>query len=118
MRSSKLECKIADILEQAELPFKEEYIFSDLCGKSGNPLRFDFCVLLDDGSIDFLIEAQGEQHYRAVSRFGGQKTLYRQQHNDALKRKYCLEHGYKLVAIPYWDYQELNYDYIMKAAGY
>lgn len=101
MRSSKLECKIADILEQAELPFKEEYEFPGLVGKSGKNLRFDFCIFTDDGDIDFLIEAQGEQHYHAVAKFGGQKALYRQQRNDAAKRKYCLDHNIKLVTIPY-----------------
>ena len=35
-----------------------------------------------------------------------------------MKRKYCMEHGIKLVSIPYWDESIMDYDYIMKAAGY
>lgn len=81
-------------------------------------LRFDFAVFTDDGDIDFLIEYQGIQHYEARSKFGGSKGLYRQKYNDAQKRKYCAEHGYTLVAIPYWDYNILDYDYIFKMAGY
>ena len=29
-----------------------------------------------------------------------------------------MKHGYKLITIPYWDENKLDYDYIMKAAGY
>lgn len=118
MRSSKLECKIYDILQNAEIPFKEEYTFPGLVGKSGRPLRFDFACFDDDGNLDFLIEAQGEQHYKPVTAFGGAKALYRQQRNDAAKRKYCLAHDIKLVTIPYYVYNQITYDYIMQAAGY
>lgn len=118
MRSSKLECKIYDILLNAELPFQEEYTFADLKGSSGRLLRFDFAVFDDDNNLDFLIEANGEQHYKPVASFGGAKTLRRQQKNDAAKRMYCLKHNIKLVTIPYYDYNQITYDYIMKAAGY
>jgi hypothetical protein len=50
------------------------------------------------------------------SKFGGKKGLYQQQHNDQKKRQYCLKHNIKLVTIPYWEEQFVNYDYIMKAA--
>lgn len=52
----------------------------------------------------------------AKSKFGGAKGLYQQQYNDKMKRAYCLKHGYKLIAIPYWDEGRVDYDYIMKAA--
>ena len=48
MRASRGEIKIEEILKEAELPFKMEYIFPDL--KSPN----------DDGRIDFIIEYQGK----------------------------------------------------------
>lgn len=118
MKSSRGEIKICDILDAAGLPYQEEYIFSDLVSSSGRPLRFDFAVFDDDGDIDFLIEYQGIQHYEAKSKFGGAKGLYRQKFNDAQKRKYCAEHDIKLICIPYWDEQLVDYDYIMKAAGY
>ena len=116
MKSSRGEIKICDILDAAGLKYQEEYSFSDLVSSSGRPLRFDFAVFDDDGDLDFLIEYQGIQHYEAKSKFGGAKGLYRQQYNDKQKRKYCLLHGYNLIAIPYWDTNILDYDYIMKAA--
>lgn len=118
MRDSKLEIKIYDILIEAGIPFEEEYEFAGLVGKSGQPLRFDFCVFTDDGDIDFLIEAQGRQHYVPVSKFGGSRALYYQKYNDTQKRKYCLDHNITLVTIPYYDEHKVNYDYIMQAAGY
>ena len=118
MRSSRGEIKIVDILTVAGLTFKEEYSFPDLVSSSGRPLRFDFAVFDDNGDIDFLIEYQGIQHYEAKSKFGGARGLYQQKFNDTQKREYCLKHGYKLICIPYWDENRLDYDYIMKAAGY
>ncbi|MBQ0142056.1 MAG: hypothetical protein KBT06_04530 [Prevotellaceae bacterium] len=118
MRASRGEIKIEDILNAAGLTFQEEFIFSDLISASGRPLRFDFCVFDDSNDIDFLIEFQGIQHYEPKEKFGGIQGLRRQQYNDMLKREYCKKHGYTLVIIPYWDEGRMNYDYIMKAAGY
>jgi len=118
MKSSRGEIKICDILDAAGLVYKEEYSFPDLVSSSGRPLRFDFAVFDDNGDIDFLIEFQGIQHYEAKSKFGGARGLYQQRYNDAQKREYCAKHNIKLICIPYWDEQLMDYDYIMKAAGY
>ena len=118
MRASRGEIKIEEVLQMAGLPFKEEYSFSDLVSSSGRPLRFDFAVFDDNGDIDFLIEYQGRQHYEESSKFRGAKGLYQQQYNDKQKRIYCQKHNITLVIIPYWEEQFIDYDYIMKLAGY
>lgn len=118
MRASRGEIKIEEVLKEAGLNFEEEYFFSDLVSTSGHPLRFDFCILDDSGDIDFLIEYQGIQHYLPKSKFGGISGLRKQQYNDMLKREYCKKHGILLIAIPYWDESKIDYDYIMRAAGY
>ena len=118
MKSSRGEIKICDILDMAGLKYIEEYSFPDLVSSSGRPLRFDFAVFDDNDEIDFLIEFQGIQHYEAKSKFGGAQGLYRQKYNDTQKRDYCQKHGITLVAIPYWDEKIMDYDYIMRAAGY
>lgn len=118
MRASRGEIKIEEILQAAGLDFKQEYIFPDLVSSSGRPLRFDFAVFDDMGEIDFLIEYQGIQHYEPKSKFGGYTGLRKQQYNDMKKREYCKKHGLTLIAIPYWDEGRVNYDYIMRAAGY
>ena len=118
MKSSRGEIKICDILDAAGLTYIEEYSFPDLVAESGRPLRFDFAVFDDNGDLDFLIEFQGIQHYMAKSKFGGAKGLYQQKYNDKQKRIYCQKNQITLIAIPYWDEARLDYDYIMKAAGY
>lgn len=54
------------------------------------------------------------QHYIPIKKFGGRQGLYRQQHNDSAKRRYCLQHGIKLRTIPYTEEDNLTYDYLMK----
>ena len=56
MRASRGEIKIEEILIEAGLPFKMEYIFPDLRSPNGRPLRFDFVVFDDDGNIDLNIK--------------------------------------------------------------
>ena len=115
MKASKGEIKIHEILEQAGLPFEEEYSFPDLVSSTGRELRFDFAVFNDDGSLMFLIEYQGIQHYQPKSKFGGFAGLRKQSYNDMLKREYCKKHNIILVAIPYTDELKMDYDYIMNA---
>ena len=55
MRASRGEIKIEEILKEAELPFKMEYIFPDLKSPNGRPLRFDFVVFDDDGKSILLL---------------------------------------------------------------
>lgn len=115
MKASRGEIKIHEILEEAGLNFKEEYSFPDLISSSGRPLRFDFAIFDDNGTLDFLIEYQGIQHYEAKSKFGGIAGLRKQQYNDMRKREYCKRHNIILIAIPYIDEGKVNYDYIMNA---
>lgn len=118
MLSSRGEIKIHEILEAANLKFKEEYIFAGLNSSNGRPLRFDFVVFDDDGLIDFIIEFQGRQHYEPSQKYGGKRGFYQQQYNDNQKRRFCALHDFKLIEIPYYEENLISYDYIMKKAGY
>lgn len=109
--------KIRDILEMNGFEWKEEFWFEDLKASSGWPLRFDFMVFDDGGNIDFAIEVQGEQHYEAVTAFGGKKKFKRQQYNDNDKRIYCRKNHIPLVAIPYWELDKVDIDYLLEKAG-
>ncbi len=118
MNASRGEIKIREILEEAGLDFKMEYIFPDLKTSNGRPLRFDFVVFDDDGKIDFLIEYQGKQHYEPSNKFGGKRGFFQQQYNDNQKRRFCALHDLKLIEIPYTEENLVSYDYIMRKAGY
>ena len=114
---SRGEIKVKEILEQAGLLFEQQYIFPDLVASNGLPLRFDFAVFDDDGKLDFLIEYNGEQHYTAVDAYGGGKKLAQQKHNDAMKLRYCAKNDYRIVVIPYYDYEKMDLEYIFDKAG-
>ena len=116
MRSSRAEIKIADIFTRAGLNFKEQYSFPDLIGQGGHALRFDFAVFDDNDQLEFLIQYQGIQHYKPKSVFGGMSGLRKQQYYDMQKREYCKKNNIKLVLIPYWDENQISYDYIMNLA--
>ena len=108
MRASRGEIKIEEILQQAELDFKEEYVFPDLKSSSGRPLRFDFVIFDDDGNIDFLIEFQGKQHYESIDWFGGNEKFEYQQEHDKRKREYAYKNNYNFLEIPYWDFDNIE----------
>lgn len=118
MRSSRGEILIEKILQENHLNYKMEYSFQGLNSPNGTPLRFDFAVFTDEGDLDFLIEYQGRQHYEAVSKFGGTRGLFQQQYNDKHKRRFCALNNITLIEIPYTEEHLINYDYIMKKAGY
>ena len=118
MLASRGEIKIHEILEQNDMIFEEEYSFPDLKSSNNRLLRFDFAVFDDNEELDFLIEFQGIQHYQPKSKFGGLSGLRKQQYNDMMKREYCAKHNITLVVIPYWDEGRVDFEYIMKAAGY
>ena len=71
---------------------------------------FDFAIFEDD-KLKYLIEYQGIQHYQE-SIFSKYESLQERQNRDNIKREYCKSHNIKLIEIPYWDYEKINYSYI------
>ena len=116
MSMSNGERKIATLLEQGDILYKQEYSFPDLKSDKGIPLRFDFAVYEDADAyeqdrVKFLIEFQGEQHYR--QKFTSREAFNRQVSNDKRKRNYCNVKGIRLVAIPYTEYNSMTLDSIL-----
>lgn len=110
---SGLEREIDRVLRILGVTYTREFSFPDLAARgSGRLLRFDFCVFKSDGSVDYLIECQGRQHYMPVARFGGSMGLRRQQFNDVTKRRYCMDHGLLLLTIPYYDRDKISVSYL------
>lgn len=70
------------------------------------PLPFDFYL----SDYNMAIEYDGEQHYRPVEYFGGQKSFERTQRHDKIKDEYCKNNNIKLLRIPYFKdiEEELN----------
>lgn len=70
--------------------------FDDLIGNS-LPLSFDFAILNDNQQIEFLIEFQGEQHFKENSFF--RDTLSLRQEYDLKKINYCKNNNISILYI-------------------
>jgi len=82
--------------------FEFQKVFEDC--KDKKPLPFDFFI----PSKNLLIEYQGEQHYKQVSKFGGRKDFLLRKHHDWLKRRYAKSNRINLLTIPYWNVNMLS----------
>lgn len=49
--------------------------------------------------LNLALEHQGEQHYKAISAFGGEAAFQRNLERDVLKRRLCEENGVHLIEI-------------------
>lgn len=103
---------INKLLTESNYNFLPEYSFEELQDKRS--LYFDFVVFNNDNSIKCLIEYNGEQHYYKSEFFGGEERFAKQKQHDQMKRDFCKTKGIKLIEIPYWDFKNLNKDYLSR----
>ena len=107
--NSKGEEKIKKWLEENNKIFKMQYTFDDLLGTGGRKLRYDFAVLNDDGSIKFLIEYDGELHYKPYRKIdSAMDKLKRTQIHDEMKNNYCRKNNIKLIRIKYTEFKNIE----------
>jgi very-short-patch-repair endonuclease len=84
------------VLDSMGLRYICEEFFSGLCDK--RPLRVDIYLI----DFNLIIEYDGEQHFRLVSKmWGGEKALQNSKRRDKIKDQYCLSHGINLCRIPF-----------------
>ena len=102
MKTSKYEEQVIRLLRAAGIKFIREKTFSDL---KGGRFRFDFYL----PGFECLIEIDGEQHFKQVSKF--QRTrgeFLKQQEHDRQKNSYCLANNIALFRIPYWELSNIK----------
>ena len=99
---SRGERKTAEILKELGIKFKAEYKFNDC--RADKPLPFDF--YLPDYNI--CIEYNGEQHYKPVKYFGGDKIFKIRLQYDKIKKEYCKKNNIKLIIIPYTEFKNIK----------
>ena len=59
-------------------------------------------------SANLIIEFNGEQHYKPKELWGGEKQLKNQQRRDAALREFCKQEGFRLLEIPYTDFDRIE----------
>ena len=107
---SKGEARVRKVLTDLKLDFATQYRFNDCRGKK-YPLPFDFAVF-KNGNLIFLIEYDGEQHFKLINFKGvsDEKALISHQltkNNDLIKNEYCKNKNIKLIRIPYYEYNNI-----------
>ena len=115
---SKLEDKVANILNTHNIKYLREYSFPDLVGLKNTPLRFDFAILKEN-KILLLIEIDGEQHFKFTKHF--HKTtldFMKAREWDRKKNSYCLVKRIPLIRVPYWDLDKLTFNSLFSNPNY
>ena len=104
-KESKGELLISNILNELNIDYNRQKTFPDLKYKS--LLYFDF--YLPDYNI--CIEYDGEQHFKSVDYFGGEKVFEENKIRDKIKNEYCNNNNIRLIRISYDEKitDKLNY---------
>jgi hypothetical protein len=97
---SKSEKKIEKELCNRNINYKKQYYFQDL--KHIKHLRFDFAIFDKNNNLLFLLEYNGEQHYKYVEYIHKDiKNFKDQEKRDKKKIEYCNIKNIKLIIIKY-----------------
>lgn len=99
---SKGEEQIIKILKDLNINYLQQYKFS-LC-KDKQPLRFDFYL----PNYNLCIEHDGQQHFKAIKQFGGQKAFENTLRRDQIKNNFCEANNIKLLRIPYTKFDDIE----------
>lgn len=84
--------------------YDNEY-FKDLTSEKGNVLRPDFILT----ELALWIEYDGEQHFNYPNGF--HKSIEEFEYLkecDEIKNKYANKHNWKLIRIPYWEFENIE----------
>lgn len=102
---SKGEAIIANILKENNILFVSQYCFDDLLSEYNNiPYKFDFGII-ENNSLSYLIEFDGEQHYfyqKENTSWNTEENFNKTQIRDNKKNEYCFQHNIPLIRIPYY----------------
>lgn len=105
------EQKILNWLIDNNIIHKHEYRFNDCVNLM--PLPFDFAVFNEHNKLLFLIEYDGEQHFKPI-RFNGipielaENNFKQTKINDEIKNIYCINNNIMLIRIPYLDFDNID----------
>ena len=108
---SKGELLIEKLLKELNVNFRSQVVIDGVKTYDNGVPIFDFTIL-NDNKIETIIEYDGEQHFKPIKKWGGEKRFKQQQKIDQFKNEYCLMNNIQMVRIPYTDFDKINIDYI------
>lgn len=95
-KPSSCEILIEDYLNEHGFCYVSQKTFDGLVGVNGGRLRYDFYI---DDDIKFLLECQGDQHYKPVDFFGGSQGFETLQEHDNRKMIYAVSNNIPLLQL-------------------
>lgn len=95
---SSYEEKIEAILRENNINYKKQYSFDDLRGDY-KKLFFDFAIFDNNNKLKYLIEYNGDQHYKIVEYWGGEEKFLERQRYDNKKIEYCKKNNIPLIIL-------------------
>ena len=103
-------------LETNHIYFDSQFIFDDLFGVGGNPLKYDFVVFKDikQTVIKCLIEYDGQYHFKPIKKYTdepielAEERFRIQKIHDRLKNEYCEINNIELIRIKYTNFNNIN----------
>lgn len=101
-RESKYAVTVKNYLERKNIEFKSEYKFLGCVYE--NNLPFDFYL----PKYNICIEVDGEQHFKPVKWWGGEKGFELIKIRDNIKNVYCKENNITLIRFPYYDHKNFE----------
>ena len=111
--ASRNEERIQKVLEKYHINFKSQFTFEDLRSPITNwLLKFDFGILNEDNSLNFLLEYDGEQHVYGT-RYSSSPEKNKEKNKrmimyDTLKNRYCLDNKICLFRLDYLDKDKIE----------
>ncbi|WP_226035579.1 hypothetical protein [Aquibacillus saliphilus] len=100
------ERRIMDFMDVNNQLYDTQYTFNDC--RTSIALRFDLAVFSNQNNLMFLIEYDGEQHFKSVEYFGGEEGFKETKTRDQIKNTYCKDNDIPLIRIPYWEFNNIE----------
>ena len=97
---SKGEKFLSKVLKSNNIPFTPQFNLVKN-PKTNYWLRSDFAILNKENKPILILEYDGEQHFKPVEIFGGEKSLKSTQYRDSVKDKYCKENNIPFCRFSY-----------------
>jgi hypothetical protein len=101
-KQSKGELKISEVLNELNIHYISEHTFKKC--KDKRCLKFDFYL----PNHNICIEFDGEQHYKAISFFGGVTSQEALKKRDKIKNEFCKQNNINLIRIPYYELNNIK----------
>lgn len=98
------ELLVKRFLDHQKIKYVQQKFFSDLISGKKRYLFFDFYLV----DLNICLEYDGIQHFKPISKFGGEMSFQNVRINDKLKDEYCKSNNIRLIRIPYTSIKNIN----------